>query len=539
MIRTDGIRSALAVACVALMAAACGGGGGGYGGGGGGGGGGGPPADPTYTAGMYPAASTLAAYCASPRTGTDPYTHNAYPDRPGSAVWEKFWLRSWIHAYYLWFDQAPDLNPTSTLYPTATAFFAADKAPDTVDHFHFTYPTASWEALSQGGASIGYGATWSLIKATAPNRQVLLAYTEPAGSGYPATSASAHLARGASIIAVDGVDLINSTDTASINALNAGLFPAAAGETHSFTVIDAPGAASRVVTMQATSVTEMPVQNFKAPTILPGNVGYLLFNDHIATAEGELMTAVSALAAANVGDLVLDIRYNGGGYLDIASELAFMIAGPAPTAGKTFDLVTFSSQYPITDPITNQPIAPTPFWSITQGIQPGLAAGQALPHLNLPRVFVLTGSDTCSASEAIINSLRGVNVQVILIGSQTCGKPYGFYPQDNCGTTYFSIEFKGVNQAGFGDYTDGFVALNTSSTTGVKIDGCSVADDYAHALGDPAEGRLAAALSYRAANGVAGCPTPATGVAPPQSPLSVDGHIVKPEWLKNRILRPQ
>ena len=50
--------------------------------------------------------------------------------------------------------------------------------------------------------------------------------------------------------AVDGVDLINSNDTASINTLNAGLFPATAGETHSFTVIDTPGAASRVVTMQ-------------------------------------------------------------------------------------------------------------------------------------------------------------------------------------------------------------------------------------------------------------------------------------------------
>ena len=47
-------------------------------------------------------------------------------------------------------------------------------------------------------------------------------------------------------------------------------------------------------------------------------------------------------------------------------------------------------------------------------------------------------------------------MQVIEIGSTTCGKPYGFYPQDNCGTTYFSIEFRGVNDQGFGDYTDGF-----------------------------------------------------------------------------------
>ena len=91
-----------------------------------------------------------------------------------------------------------------------------------------------------------------------------------------------------------------------------------------------------------------------------------------------------------------------------------------------------------------------PFHSTTQGFS--ATPGQPLPTLNLPRVFVLTGPDTCSASESIINSLRGIGVEVVQIGSTTCGKPYGFYPQDNCGTTYFSIEFRGVNAMNFGDY---------------------------------------------------------------------------------------
>jgi carboxyl-terminal processing protease len=98
---------------------------------------------------------------------------------------------------------------------------------------------------------------------------------------------------------------------------------------------------------------------------------------------------------------------------------------------------------------------------------------------------VLTSASTCSASEAVINGLRGVDVEVNLIGGQTCGKPYGFTPVDNCGTTYFSIEFRGVNAKGFGDFTDGFAPT------------CAVPDDLAHALGDPAENQLAAALSYR------------------------------------------
>jgi hypothetical protein len=107
---------------------------------------------------------------------------------------------------------------------------------------------------------------------------------------------------------------------------------------------------------------------------------------------------------------------------------------------------------------------------------------------------VLTGGSTCSASEAIINSLQGVNVQVIQIGSTTCGKPYGFYPADNCAVTYFSIQFQGVNAKNFGDYPDGFTPQNTVATEGVLVPGCSVADDFTHTLGDPAEGRLGAEL---------------------------------------------
>ena len=163
--------------------------------------------------------------------------------------------------------------------------------------------------------------------------------------------------------------------------------------------------------------------------------------------------------------------------------------------------------------------------------------GQPLPTLNLPRVFVLTGPTTCSASESIINSLRGVDVEVIQIGSTTCGKPYGFYPQDNCGTTYFTIEFKGVNAQGFGDYTDGFAPTNAPGLGGTRVPGCSVADDFTHALGDPAEARLAAALAYRLGPG---CPAPSglapTGPGESFEPTGVDGVVMKPLWLQNRVL---
>ncbi len=252
-------------------------------------------------------------------------------------------------------------------------------------------------------------------------------------------------------------------------------------------------------------VTETPVPVVTTVAANGSTVGYILFNDHIATAESELINAFTLLQQQGVADLVLDIRYNGGGYLDIASEVAFMIAGAAQTTGHTFELQQFNSQYPTTNPLSGAVITPTLFHSTSQGFS--VASGQALPSLNLSRVFVLTGAETCSASESIINSLRGINVEVIEIGSTTCGKPYGFYPQDDCGTTYFSIQFRGVNNQGFGDYTDGFSPNNTIDAPGYRLEGCSVADDFNHALGDPNEAQFSQALAYRSAGACTVVPT--------------------------------
>jgi hypothetical protein len=204
-----------------------------------------------------------------------------------------------------------------------------------------------------------------------------------------------------------------------------------------------------------------------------------------------------------VTDLVLDLRYNGGGYLFIASELAYMIAGPSRINGRVFERLSYNSKRSAEN-------ESTPFYNtscIYNGS--GCTSQQALPTLNLARVYVLTQDGTCSASEAVINGLAGVDVEVIQIGGTTCGKPYGFHAKDNCGLSYFPIEFVGVNAKGFGDYSDGFTPVARASATGRKLPGCQVADDFNHALGDPAEGQFAAALSFRATGS---CPV-ATGQA--------------------------
>ncbi len=493
---------------------------------------------PAWVQGQYSPQADFAAMCATPRTGTDPITGKAYPDRQGNLLDELNWLRSWTDDLYLWFDEVLDQNPAS--FTSDSSYFAVLKATATTasgaakDRFHFTYGTARWEALSQSGIQAGYGANFVAL-ATTPPRNFVVAYTEP---GSPAATSPASLARGAKLLTIDGADLVNATDQASIDTLNAGLSPKAAGESHTFSILDAGAPTPRTVTLVSAYVTETPVQNVHTIATTTGLVGYVLFNDHLATSESELVAAFNQLQTDGVTDLVLDIRYNGGGYLDIASEVAYMIAGPGPTAGQTFELSQFNSKHPSVDPVTGAAITPLGFHTTAQGFS--TTAGTALPTLNLQQVYVLTSSSTCSASESIINSLQGVNVNVIQIGTTTCGKPYGFYPADNCGVTYFSIEFQGINAKSFGNYPDGFTPANTVATQGVRVPGCSVADDFNHALGDSAEGVLTAALGYRATGS---CPAPSALAAPPvvsegaYVPPAASGESIKSVWRQNRIRR--
>jgi len=84
----------------------------------------------------------------------------------------------------------------------------------------------------------------------------------------------------------------------------------------------------------------------------------------------------------------------------------------------------------------------------------------------------------------------------VLIGDTTCGKPYGFYPTDNCGITYFTTQFRGANAKDFSEYSEGFSPANMVSPTGVPVTGCAVLDDFSNPLGSTAEGRFAVALEF-------------------------------------------
>lgn len=427
--------------------------------------------------------STYANLCAKPRTGLDA-GGRAFPDRQGTLLDELKFLRAWTNESYLWYSEIPNTYRMAS-FTDPLAYFDVLKSPAVTasgkpkDDYHFTYPTAEWEAMQNQGIDLGYGITWTRNAGGAAPRTWQVTAVEP---GSPA--AAAGLLRGDLLTRVDGVDFVNASDAPSVAVLNAGLFPEAAGSAHRFTL--QRNGAPYDVTMSGAEVRVAPVKNVKVIETASGKVGYLTFDTHNAVSEKQLVDAFTTLRDAGVNDLVLDVRYNGGGLLYIASELAYMVAGPANTAGKIFERTEYNDKTPADAPIG--------FRSTAYGFASPdpVRAGTQLPTLGLKRVTLLSTPGTCSASEAIINGLRGADVEVIQIGGATCGKPYGFTPVANCGTTYFSIEFKGVNHKGFGDFADGFAPT------------CRVSDDLGHAVGDPAEGMLAAALAYRNNNACPG-----------------------------------
>lgn len=459
--------------------------------GGTGGTGGSIPAAPVWTAGRFDNEALFKDYCVAPRSGTDPFNGGTYPDKAGTAMHEKMWLRSWNNRTYLWYREVPDLDPNNF---SIAAYFAQLKTSAVTDsgvakdQFHFTQNTAEYEQQSQSGVSSGYGIEWAVGSTTVP-RSFTVAYTEP---GSPA--ALAGISRGDVLLQVDTVDFVNDTTSAGVNTINAGLFPAKAGEPHSFKFRKVQNTEVSYL-LNSADVVSTPVQNAKVLTAGNRKVGYFQFNSYIVPAQQQLIDAVQLFRNAAVSELVVDLRYNGGGLLALASQLGYMVTGPNIIQNRYFERLQFNDKYPNTNSVTGASLSPTPFYDRKIDFEAGTLTNTALPNLNLSRVYVLTTDDTCSASEAFMNGLRGIDVEVIQIGGKTCGKPYGFYPQDNCGTTYFTVQFSGVNNKGFGDYADGFNPTRTP-VFNADVKGCPVEDDFSKPLGDPQENMLETALYY-------------------------------------------
>ncbi|MDD5335251.1 MAG: S41 family peptidase [Rhodoferax sp.] len=409
---------------------------------------------------------------------------------------EKTWVRAYLDDVYLWYLDIVDVNAAS--YATPVDYFAA-LLVKTKDRFSFAEAQTVVDAYFQSGQVIGYGATF----VRASDGSLRVAYSEP---NSPASLAG--IDRGSWIVNING----RPEGQLGRAAFLAALYPVGIGDSNNFDVMDPGTGNTRNVTLTAALVNGTPVLKNQVYSLPSGKkVGYMVFNDQTANAEAPLSEAIAQFAATGIDDLVLDLRYNGGGYLYIASELGYMIGGAA-TRGQVFERLRYNDKHPEK---TNNPASTVPFFDTDTGDKP-------LPTLGLKRVFVLTGPGTCSASESIINGLNPF-LNVITIGGTSCGKPYGFNQKNNCGTAYFAIQFDGVNAVNQGAYINGFSPV------------CAAADDLAHQFGDSNERLLSTALAYQSAGAC-----PAGTLAQAKSALHAPQglrEIYRAPWRENRILK--
>lgn len=206
-------------------------------------------------------------------------------------------------------------------------------------------------------------------------------------------------------------------------------------------------------------------------------IGYLLYDQFIEDYVSDLESAISSLKSQGITELILDLRYNPGGYVSTCTKLASMIA-PASAINNIFLTMQWNDE--LTDFLVSEYGAESDYF-IEKFPTPNV-------NLNLSRLVVLTSDRTASASEAIINGLKPyMNVQVI--GKKTHGKYTGaslFY--DNVEQKHnwglYLVLNRIANVDGNTDYVDGF-------TPDIEVQ-----DDYTTPLGDVNEALLARAISY-------------------------------------------
>jgi carboxyl-terminal processing protease len=252
------------------------------------------------------------------------------------------------------------------------------------------------------------------------------------------------------------------------------------------------------VSLMAGNYTINPVLTYK--TIDAGNgkiVGYVVFNSFTsdANADAKLDAAFNYFQTQGITDLVVDLRYNGGGFVSTAEYLDNLIV-PATKSGTPmysyyFNDILVNNQETL---LTNQVRRDNNNKLYNYGQFNYTVAGNTTKFakkgsLNISKVFFIVTGATASASELTINNLRPhLNVQ--LIGTTSYGKPVGFFDIDINKYQMYIPEFETKNSAGQGGYYTGMTPGSTD------YPGIKDYDDPTKDFGDPTEKLLAHALSY-------------------------------------------
>lgn len=355
---------------------------------------------------------------------------------------------------YLWYDKIPSsFKARNYADPDAIMEAIRDYSiepgfTDPVDRWSFAVTKNVWDDLSQGISSdFGLGIFYF------NSNDLRVSFVEPASP-----AGKANIKRSWQIKQINNSSNIS---TSNINFVSNAIF----NSTSVTLLLGREGKADTTVALTAATYLEQPIILDTIYTTGTTKTGYLVFNSFLGDTtkiKNEFARIFNKFTTAGVSDVVLDLRYNGGGYVLLQDELANYLA-PPDANGQIMEEQKFNNKY-------------SNYNSTSRFSRKG--------SLDLDRLFVIVSQNTASASELLINSLKPyLNVQ--LVGpTRTHGKPVGYFPIPVMDWYIFPVSFRTVNKNGQGNYFDGFT-LNHQ-----------VGDGLDKAWGDITESCLAAALKY-------------------------------------------
>jgi len=395
------------------------------------------------------------------------------------------WAAATLREWYLFPETLPaalDPTPYANVSDYIDALTATARAQRRDRFFTYLTSIAEENAFYASGSSAGFGIRLSYDTG---QRRV---FVNEAFEGAPALAAG--IDRGTEILAIgtSAANLRNVSDIIAaegVDGVTNALGPTTAGTTRLLRVADAAGG-TRDLNVTKADYSLTPVSSrYGARIINDGGamVGYVNLRTFIDTADPALRNAFASFRAAGITNVIVDLRYNGGGLVSIAETFGDLLGRNRSTAD-VFDFMTFRPEKASSN--TRHNFAPQP-----QSIAPTRIA------------FIGTGG-TASASELVINGmLPFYRANQALIGTNTYGKPVGQIAIDRsaCDDRLRVIAFATENGAHQGTYFDGLAPVMDAT--------CQAGDDITRPMGDPLEASTRAALDFlagRACTAIAAAP---------------------------------
>jgi len=290
------------------------------------------------------------------------------------------------------------------------------------------------------GLSLSNGMRFGLVRISGTNQ--VFGYVRYVVPNSPAEAAGVQ--RGMVFAQVSGQNL---TDTNFIDLLSPQQYSIGLAELQNSELV----LTGEVIDLTKIDLTENPIHIAKTLDINGQSIGYLMYNAFRSNFDSELNQAFGDFLANGVTELVLDLRYNGGGSVETAKDLSSMITGQFN--GDLYAIERFNEN----------------FQDIELFFDDLTAGDQNINNLNLSRVFILTTGSSASASELVINALSPY-IDVIQIGTNTVGKFQGsvliydspeFVNKQNININHFyaiqPLIFEIENAEGFTGFEDGLV----------------------------------------------------------------------------------